>query len=443
MVDAGAPNTDRSEPAIRLTDLHCGPVRSILDPMSRIRALALSVVVLALVASGCVGGGSGSTELSDPAVRPGSVGADASTAAAEPAADDPIDASGDPTTADDPGVDTAPGEATAETPPPGGFVLDLPEDSLPSGPPPATDEGALGGVPVDVAFVQRSLETAAQQSYRFDMRFAVSVDMAGQSLAISPSEPLATGETDGSRQRTLVDLGVMFDAFAAGLGDEPGADVGDLGQLTDLFGDDFGIETIVDGTTIYLRAPMLAMLGAFGGNEMPGGLAELGDGWGMVDLTTVPGVSAEDIAALTGAQGGSSPDQILVLLEDLGSVDEIGPADVDGDATTHYRTVIDVQAAIEAGVAEYEALGPVDPDDIASMFGDGPVVDLYIDEAGNLRRLTLAITGNEPSGQGSFAASTTIDMFDHGADITIDVPTDAVDLTDVFAELAAQADGPF
>jgi hypothetical protein len=33
-------------------------------------------------------------------------------------------------------------------------------------------------------------------------------------------------------------------------------------------------------------------------------------------------------------------------------------------------------------------------------------------------------------------------MFDHGADITIDVPTDAVDLTDVFAELAALADGP-
>jgi hypothetical protein len=404
--------------------------------MSRIRALAL-FVVLALVATGCIGGGGGSTALSDPAVRPGTVGADASPLAADPDAADPgVSTDGAPST-----VDPA-GEAPSETPPPGGFVLELPDGPLPSGPPPATDEGAIGGVPVDVAFVQRSLETATQQSYRFEMRFAMSIDMAGQSLAISPSEPLATGQTDGSRQSTLIDLGVLFDAFAAGLGDELGADLGDLGQLTDFFGDDLGIETIVDGTTIYMRAPMLGMLGAFGGNEIPGGLAELGDGWGMVDLATVPGVSAADIAALTGAQGGSSPDQILALLEDLGSVAEVGPATIDGDATTHYRTVIDVQAAIEAGVAEFEALGPVDPAEMASMFGDGPVVDLYIDEAGNLRRIALAITGTEPSGEGSFAASTTIDMFDHGADIAIDVPTDAVDLTDAFAELAALADGP-
>jgi hypothetical protein len=277
------------------------------------------------------------------------------------------------------------------------------------------------------------------------MRFAMSVDMAGQSLAISPSEPLASGESDGTRQRTLIDLGVMFDAFAADLGDEQGADLGDLDMLTAFFGDDFGIETIVDGTTISMRAPMLGMLGmlgAFAGDAIPGGLAELGDGWGMVDLATVPGLSAEDIAALTGAQGGSSPDQILALLEDLGSVAEVGRATIDGDATTHYRAVIDVEAAIESGVAEFEALGPVDPDDIASMFGDGPVVDLSIDEAGNLRRLALAITGTEPSGEGSFAAGTTIDMFDHGADITIDVPADAIDLTDAFAELAALADGP-
>lgn len=404
--------------------------------MSRIRALVLSVVVLALVAAGCVGGGS--TELSDPAVRPGTVG---DGPAAEPAGTDAADTGADPSDAgadDEPASDGVP----AETPPPGGFVLDLPEGSLPSGPPPATDEGALSGAPVDVAFVQRALETAAQQSYRFEMRFAMSFDMAGQSLAISPSEPLASGATDGSRQRTLIDLGAMFDAFAAGLGSELGTDVGDMGDLTAFFGGDLGIETILDGTTAYVRAPMLGMLAAFGGDDLPDGLAELGDGWGMVDLATVPGISAADIAALTGAQGGSSPDQILALLEDLGSLTEIGPADVDGTATTHYRTVIDIEAAIAAGVAEYDAMGPVDADEIASMFGDGPVVDLYIDEAGDVRRLALAITGNEPSGEGSFAASTTIDLFDHGGDITIDVPDDAVDLTELFAELAALGDGP-
>lgn len=413
--------------------------------MSRIRALVLSVVVLALIATGCIGG-DGSTALSDPAIRPGTVGADApstgpdaSTGGAADTADPGAEA---PAAGETPVEAPAADEAPAETPPPGGFVLDLPEGSLPSGPPPADDEGALGGVPVDIAFVQRSLETAAQQSYRFEMRFAMSFDMAGQSLAISPSEPLASGETDGSRQRTLIDLGVMFDAFVGSLGSELGADVGDFGDLTAFFGDDLGIETIVDGTVVYMRAPMLGMLAAFGGDELPDGLAELGDGWGMVDLATVPGVDAADIAALTGAQGGSSPDQILALLEDLGSVAEVGPATIDGDVTTHYRTVIDIEAAIEAGVAEYEALGPVDADDIASMFGDGPVVDLYIDDAGNLRRLTLAITGSELSGEGSFAASTTIDMFDHGAGITIDVPADAVDLTDVFAELAALTDGP-
>ena len=45
-------------------------------------------------------------------------------------------------------------------------------------------------------------------------------------------------------------------------------------------------------------------------------------------------------------------------------------------------------------------------------------------------------------GAGSFSVSTTIDMFDHGGDITIDVPDDAIDLTDAFAELAALGGGP-
>ncbi len=385
------------------------------------RALLLSAVVLALVAAGC--GSDGTDELSDPAVRPGTVGADTGLAVAEP------------------GEAEAPVEAPVETPPTGGFVLDLPEGSLPTGPPPTgDDEGAIGAAPAptDVAFVQRSIETVAEQRYRFEMRFAMSADGAGESFDISPAEPIATGAADGTRQRTLVDLGVLFDAMTA----ELGADLGDLGELTALFGDDLGVETIIDGTVIYLRAPMLGMLGAFGGAGLPTELGELGDGWGMVDLATVPGVSADDIAALTGAQSGSTPDQILAMLDDLGTLTEVGPATIDGDAVTQYRTVVDIEALLAAEAAELEALGPAITDDVGAMFGDGPVIELFIDADGNLRRLAMTIDGNDPAGQGAFSVSTTIDMFDHGGDITIDTPDDAVDLTDVFAQLAALGDGP-
>jgi len=398
--------------------------------MTRPRAVLVSLVVLVLVASGCTGGGT--TAISDPAILPGQVGADAATSetSVPPA---PSDAGADP--ADD--------AVPVEAPEPGGFVLDLPEGSLPTGP---ADGNAAGTAvaPTDIAFVQRSIDTMRAEPYSYTVTFAMSVDAEGKSFSIAPTAPLASGEFDGVRQRTMVDLGTMFESMLSEMGDlGGGADV-DLGQLTALFGDDLSIETIVDGTVVYLRAPMLGMLGAFGAADVPGELAQLGDGWGMVDLAEVPGVSAADIAELTGAQSASSPDQILAMLDDLGSVTEIGSVAIDGTATTRYSAVIDVEAILAADAAELqdlEGLGMTSAD-LAAFLGDGPVVDLFIDESGNLRRMTLAMTADALPGGGSFAVSTTIDMFDHGAAITIDVPTGAVDLTDSFAELAELGYGP-
>lgn len=375
--------------------------------MKRIGGIVSSVVVLILLSAGCVG--ESSTALSDPAVLPGVVGAEATLAVADAEVGDV--AAGD--------AGTAAGEVDA---------VEADAD--------AADADA-DAVPVDLAFVQRSLDRTAQQSYRFEVRFAMSIDAAGGSMAVSPEAPFATGESDGYRERTLVDLGAMLEGFAAELGDEMGADMDDL---TGLLGVELGMETVVDGTDIYLRAPMFAAFADYG-DEWSAGLAALGDGWGRIDGTKVPGIAAADVAGLAGAQGGSTPDQILMLLEELGSLRVIGPATVDGDATTLYRTVVDIEAALAAEVPEFEALGDAAAEEIAAMFGDGPVIDLYIDAAGNLRRLSMAITGDDPSGGGSFAVSTTVDMFDHGVDISIGIPDGAVDLTEVFAELAARGDG--
>ena len=78
-------------------------------------------------------------------------------------------------------------------------------------------------------------------------------------------------------------------------------------------------------------------------------LGELAEGWGTVDLASLDdSLGAGDIAGISGAQTGSSPDQLLDMLREVSDVTEVGPESVRGVATTHLRVAVSMASMLDA-----------------------------------------------------------------------------------------------
>lgn len=111
-------------------------------------------------------------------------------------------------------------------------------------------------------------------------------------------------------------------------------------------------------------------------------------------------------------------DQIETLVE----VEEVGAATVDGTDTTHYRSEIDLddQSLAESGWLPGE--GPVDVEAEGVM-----EIDLYVDDDGLMRRITLTgdVSPTDPTTDGAATFAVTTDFIDLGSDITIEAPEGA------------------
>ena len=131
-------------------------------------------------------------------------------------------------------------------------------------------------------------------------------------------------------------------------------------------------------------------------------------------------------AAETGGALGEAavervdPRTVLQTVQDLAATTEIGPADVDGVATTHYQSVVDLQ---DESLRESGWL----PVDTAEIEAEGEVtIDLFVDDDGLLRQLVVA--GDVAATDGSNGLGTvlvTSSFFDFGADISIEAPEGA------------------
>lgn len=402
-----------------------------MTTLTRSRLLPALLALLGLLAVGCasepilVTGPEVSVDgLSEPAAEPGSE--------AEPA---PADDVGDADAVD-------PDEATDGDPDtpviqPEDFQLDFgvfDEDAAGSVEPPA----AVGqdGQPVDLAFVRDAATTTeAAESYRFEVRFGWQMSDPTFSINVAPDTPLMVGATSGSRSSMSLDFGPIFTAVFDALGGEQ--------AVTELFGSDLTMQMVDDGAgTMYLKVPMFAALAAEG--ALPADFAGLAGGWGLIDLTRVEGLSASEVADLTGTQGGSSPEELLELLRAAGSVEDLGAAEVRGTPTSHLRVTVSFAEMIEAQGLDAAELEQLAGDVSAALDFEMPF-DVFIDEQGRVRRVSLtfdlesieALGGTDLPPGAAFSMSTTIDFFDFGADIIVEVPSDqvVVDLTDALTDL--------
>lgn len=207
-------------------------------------------------------------------------------------------------------------------------------------------------------------------------------------------EVVSTGAYSGDQMAMEMDLGAALAGLGAP-GDEP---------LPDGF--DEPMQIVIDGTTAYLRIPMLQGLTGT-------------SGW----LSATP----EELAAAGGSLGVTGgtgdPSHLLDTLRGIaGDVDEVGPDEVRGVATTRYRATVDLGQAIDqAPEAQREDLRTM-LDQLGSDVASIPV-EVWVDADGLARRFVMDFGDLAAQTMGVDGSATlTLELFDYGEDVAIEVP---------------------
>jgi hypothetical protein len=221
--------------------------------------------------------------------------------------------------------------------------------------------------------------------------FEVVMDMTveGQTFQLT-----ATGVVDAAAERMSMemDMGSMFEQLAAETGEEIPA------------GFDAPWEMVADGSTFYMRAPMFEMFGA--------------SGW----LSMTP----EDLGTSEEAMGlGAGAYDFTKTLESLrgvvGEPDVVGQEDIRGVATTHYAAMMDMEEALANVPEEQRAALEAQLDQL----GDAEIpVDVWIDGDDLPRRMRMDMGAMFASlGLGDGGVTMTMDFFDYGEPVEIDIPS--------------------
>lgn len=268
---------------------------------------------------------------------------------------------------------------------------------------------------VEVAATAEFLAASAERTSEAGTgRFELVVEMSGLP-AIDADEIRIAGEgaydTDADRASITLDLSAFADIIGAG-GD------GEDEEAAEAFAQP--IETVVDGTVVYLRFPLLA---ATAGSDAS---------WVRLDVA-----EAEATGGVPVSPSSVDPRALLDFLYGVaGGVEEVGTEDVRDVATTHLRAEVtpdDIAGAVpEADRARVEAM--LD----ALVAADVPAfpLDVWVDAQGRVRRVQAAyeVPASATGAAEDLTTSLTVDYFAFGEDVAIEVPAgdDVVDGTELF-----------
>ena len=254
------------------------------------------------------------------------------------------------------------------------------------------------------AVVKAADRTAEQKSSKFEMSMQMSVPGIEQRLRV-----FATGAMDYVGQRGRVDM-----------------DMGGLAAMFGGSGQELKMSMIFDYPTMYMKLPQALAQGNAPATP-----------WVKVDLSKATGMELGDLS-----QFSQNPaDQLEMLRAASDDVEERGEKTVRGVKTTRYHAVLDVERAAAEGLknvpAERREAAQRALDAMAKQSGlDKIPLDVYLDGDGVLRRMFMDMTVAIPGQQQKLRLTTTMDLFDFGADVDVEPPP-ASQVTDVTSQLPA------
>ena len=307
--------------------------------------------------------------------------------------------------------------------------------------PDATTGAQVGEFAATSEYLAGVADATEGLSYRMSMDMTMSMSGAGDSIEMGG--PVMTGEVDGERSSIVMDMGELF-------ADLPGAGM-PVGDLT--------MEIVTDGIdSLYVRAPFFATIaqealdaGATRSDLGPlADLAELDTTWGRVDLSEM---SPTKVASTVGSQT-TDPQVFLDMLARGTDVSDLGTDTIDGvqvrglAATVLYEDMIEAQDLdLDEVRDQFDSAMPggAEPDAVIDAVLDLELpLEVWVDDDDRVRRITMALDMGalfeqfEDAGAGGMQMSTdiSIDFADYGDDsIAVEVPADAVDVTDSFLAL--------
>jgi hypothetical protein len=242
--------------------------------------------------------------------------------------------------------------------------------------------GGAGGVP-QAPLAAAAAATRDSETLRFSMSGAF--EFAGHSSAFE-----GHGVADNSSGRSSMSLSSQS---AVG-------------------GDQTDTEMVSDGSVLYLRSP------------------ELGR-WIKFDFAKLDEDLGGDFGSMLLVGGRSDPVEVLAYLDAAGSVEVVGTERVRGVETTHYRGKVDFALYADL-LEEDDADAAQGIRELVEEAGGSLIVplDVWVDDDDHVRRESY-----ELSVAREFSMKATMELYDFGAELDIEVPKgDVTDLTEILEE---------
>jgi hypothetical protein len=170
--------------------------------------------------------------------------------------------------------------------------------------------------------------------------------------------------------------------------DNSGRSSGSLTVKGHSTGKEFTAQMVGVGTTSYISSEALASIS--GGKK-----------WAKMDLSDAVRSSAGSSSA-----AGESPEEGLKVLENVEDATEVGPEEIDGVSTTHWRGTLPAADEIFGVKVHYSEID----------------TDVWIDAKDRVRRMTVSLTGPGIQGAPTTTTKVAIDYFDFGQVPAIEAP---------------------
>lgn len=261
------------------------------------------------------------------------------------------------------------------------------------------------GEPISFEQLAQSASTSADATsgrFSFDMSFTF--PGADEPLALSGEGAFDSVTERASFAVDMSSLAKLLGGFVSGLG---GAGTADLPDFDDPEG--WKIEVVQDGDAGYVRLPAID-------DQLPEGKIWVRGTAG--DATT----AGFDVEQLDSFARNDPRDVLEALRGQSGELETVGPEELRGVATTHYRVHLDPADLAKRAVA--------DNADAASLFdqlsGQSGVtdvpLDIWIDGEGLVRKLSVDVDAPDATTGRSGHVSLAFELWDYGEPVEIDVP---------------------